>query len=248
MSSSFRVPTLSDPNTVVRLARNREERAAANELVFRNYVNLYWPDDDEILSKNKYLNSEARHVFVAVAASRVIGTMSVIEDSEIGLPSDGFCPGILRSYRDAGQRLAEISCFAVDQTDRKNRHLMLFLIKFLFQYAFYYTELDRLIASCRPKHADFYEERLCFEKLTQPAPYAYAGNVSCQLVTLDLGEMHSLLSERYAQCAGRDTDLYRFLLLDDHPMVQLPGPPLRRRAQRPIWVHRPASSAVPLAV
>lgn len=249
MASRSRVPKLINPNVVIRLAQNQKEVEAANELIYRNYVNLYWADDPAAFRANKYLTSPARRVFVAVDHDQVIGTMSIIKDSPLlGLPSDTFHPNILRRYRDRKDRLAEITSFAVDHAIQHPMNLILFLIKFLMQYSFYFEGLDRLIASCRAKHADFYEERLCFEKLTQPMPYAYAGNVECQLVTLDLMEAHLLLSQRYENACASGDNLYRFFFTDEHPNVQFPDKRQLRRSLQLNWVAIASEREMSIAV
>src|SRR5712692_3392088 len=109
MSSRFRVPKLTSPNVVIRLALSSDEVEAANWLVYRNYINLYWPEDQDAFRRNKYLALPTRHAFVAVDAGRVIGTMSIIKDSPAGLPSDTFRPGILHRYRQDKERLGEVT-------------------------------------------------------------------------------------------------------------------------------------------
>lgn len=213
-----RVPSLTNPDLVIRLAETNDEIEQANQLIYRNYVGLYWPDDIGMFRRNKYLTSPERHVFVATDGDGVIGTMSIITDSSLGLPSDSFQPEILKIYRQQNERMAELTSFAVDQSIKQPTSLILFLYKFFLQYSFYYLNLDRLIGSCRPKHADFYQKVLCFEKLTVPLPYGYAGGVECQLVTLDLTRVHELLSTRYSTAPS----FYRFLLVDEHPNVHLP--------------------------
>jgi hypothetical protein len=228
MSPRFRVPVFKNPNIVIRLVNDTDELEQANLLVYRNYVNLYWPDDLQAFRCNPYLRSPARHAFVAVDHRGIVGTMSIIVDTPNGLPSNSFEPRLLDAFRDRGERLAEITSFAIDQNVPHSMSLTMYLIKFLFLYTFNYTDVDRFIASCRPKHADFYEARLGFTKLTPPTPYAYAGNVACQLVSLALRDLESL----------NGGELQRFLLVDDHPCVQLPltdrvrrmGPPRRSAA------------------
>jgi len=112
----------------------------------------------------------------------------------------------------------------------------LFLCKFSLQYSFYYLNLDRLIGSCRPKHADFYERFICVEKLTTPKPHPYAGNVECQFIALSLLQAHLQLNLRYPDIDGAEGNFYRFLYLDEHPNVQLPDKRLMRRSRKINWV------------
>ncbi len=216
-----RIPRLADPGIVIRLAQSPEEIEAADQLVFRNYVNLYWPDDVEVFRNNRYLSSPARHVGVAIDAGRVIATMSMVEDSPLGLPSDAFRPEPLRRFRLGKGRLGEMTSFATDQSVRQPMNVVMLLFKFFFQYSFYYASVDRVVASCRTRHADFYEKHLGFEKLMAAAPHPYAGNVVCQFVTLDMLAVHEGLSCRNGEDAK--DDLHRFFMVDEHPNVRLPA-------------------------
>lgn len=245
MSSRFHVPNLTNPNVVIRIARNQSEIEAANRIVYRNYVGLYWQDDEEAFRKNKYLHSEARHAFVAIDDGRVIGTMSIVEDSPIGVPSDTFQPHLIRRYRSGGRRIAELTSLAVDQDVLRPTSLILFLYSFFMQYGFYYLGLDYLFASCRPNHAHFYTKRLCFEELTAPAPHSYAGNVACQLLVLNVALAHALLGQRY----GSDSEsFYRFMLVDGHPQVQLPEDRAPRRSRNLDWLAIAQNWQAPMAI
>jgi hypothetical protein len=221
VASRVRIPRLANSGIVIRLAQSPEEIKAADQLVYRTYVNLYWPDDVEAFHRNRYLSSPARHVGVAIDAGRVIATMSMVEDSPIGLPSDAFRPELLRRFRLAKGRLGEMTCFAADRSLRHPMNVVMLLFKFFFQYSFYYAGIDRVVASCRTRHADFYEKHLGFEKLMPAAPHPYAGNVVCQFVTLDLLAVHVRLRCHYGEDAK--DHLHRFFMVDEHPNVRLPA-------------------------
>lgn len=242
-----RVPSLNNPYIVIRLAKDPAEKEAANMLVYRNYLNLYWPDDEEAFRRNKFLQTSARHVAVAVEAGRVIGTLSAVEDSSLGLPSDMFRPDIIRRFRSNADQLAEMTSFAIDPSIRHQTVLTLFLMKFFMQYTFYYLGIDRVIASCRPRHADFYAQRLGFQKMCDPTPHPYAGNVKCQFITLDLLESHLLLSRLYTE-DELEENFYRFFCVDEHPNVRFPETMRPKRARQLDWAaiaqHRELRMAV----
>jgi hypothetical protein len=220
-----RIPRLSNPAISVRLAADPREIHLADALVFRNYVaDGFWSDDPAQLDTNPYLRSTARTVLVVREGPALLGTLSIIEDSPIGLPSDGTQRRLLERLRASGRRLAEVSALAMDRSATSNRRLILHLISFLFQYAFYHVGLDCLVASCKPDHADFYESTLCFRKLSDLTYYDYS-RAAGYLVALDLLEAHELLSCKYGP--GPDT-LYRFLMCDPQPCHRFPGGPVKR--------------------
>lgn len=243
MASRVRIPGLANPNIVIRLAQSADEIEAADRLVFHNYVNLYWADDVEAFRKNKYLRSSARHVGVAIDAGRVVATMSMVEDSPLGLPSDTFRPEPLQRFRQAKGKLGEMTSFATDQSVRQPMSVVMLLFKFFFQYNFYYAGIDRMVASCRTRHADFYERHLGFEKLMPAAPHPYAGNVVCQFVTLDMLPVHVRAHAGYGEDAK--DHLHRFFMLEEHPNVRLPASRRLARPAQPKRVEEPLLEVYP---
>lgn len=225
----MRVPTLANPDLVIRPAQHQSEIDAANALVFRNYVAQgYWEDDKRNLTDNKWLHSPERHVFVALVQDAVVGTVSLVFDSANGLPSDSFQPTWLNYFRKRGDRLAEVSALAVAKDGPRLKNLPLFLMKYYMQYSFYYSHADRLVKACRPNHAEFYADVLRFEKLGELRYNTYA-HVPARFLSLDLWDAHRVLYEHYERGADPCTNLYRFFLVDEHPCVRFPD----RRPSRP---------------
>src|SRR5262245_48746586 len=123
--STFRVPILSDPNVAVRLVRDRKTIEGIDRLVFRNYVAAgFWADDEGLLHSNKFLHSSTRDVFAVLENNQLVGTMSVIRDSEAGLPSDLAQPAAMRRLRTNGANVAEVSAFAMDRSKPTHRKLV----------------------------------------------------------------------------------------------------------------------------
>lgn len=228
-----RVPKLTDSGSsfVVRVAMNEEEISKANRLVFRNYVkDGFWENDEAQLHQNRFLHSTERTIFVVLEEGKLIGTMSIIRDSLGGLPSDGTQSAPLHTLRSIGQSLAEVSAFAMDQAECSRRNIVFFLISYMFQYSFYYAGIDRLVASCKPAHADFYESFLGFSKVTELTYYDYS-HASGYLISLDLFDAHRLFSEMYPPTTPSGRNLYRFLLCDPQPCHQFPMAALKRSRQ-----------------
>lgn len=236
----MKVPTLRNPQFVIRTTTNPREIARANALVYRNYVeDGFWEDDDTQLKTNRFLHSPHRTVFVAEEAGEILGTMSLIADSdEYGLPSDSTQAYLTGALRSRSHLIAEVSAFAMDRTKTSTKRLMLFLIAYMHQYALYYTPIDRLIASCKPEHAEFYESIIGWTKISELTYYDYS-HASGYLISLDLIEAHQILSEKYPADADGQS-FYRFLLCDPHPVHQFAPMTnmLRDRAQWARGHHR----------
>lgn len=228
MRAHFKTPILSRSDIVVRLAANKDEVQKANKLVFQNYVeDGFWEDDETRLRTNKFLHSPFRTIFVLLEGGRLIGTMSIIEDSDDGLPSDGTQTPLLNSLRNKGGLIAEVSAFAMDRSQSSRRRLFLMLVSYMMQYSFYHVGVDRLVASCKPDHAAFYETVLCFSKESDLTYYEYS-HASGYLISLNLVEAHQILARKYPQDPADKQSFYRFLLCDPQPCQEYPAVPLKR--------------------
>ena len=239
MATRIHVPGPLKESIRIRLAESSGEIEAANRLVFRNYVkDGFWEDDENQLRNNRFLNSPHRSTFVAMQDRMLVGTLSIIADSPSGLPSDKTQTQPMQILRSADQPMAEISAFAMDHASCSSKSAFLFLISYMFQYSFYYAGIDRLVASCKPAHADFYESNLCFSKVTDLTYYDYS-RASGYLISLDLLDAHRLFSERYPIRQMGDQGVYRFLLRDPQLCHQFPAVALKRRRNID-WVERSA--------
>lgn len=234
MSPRIRVPSLKNPNILVRLAKTTDEIEAANRLVRTNYVEKgYWEPGEE---ENKYLRSPKRTVFVMMEGEKVRGTASILRDSEEGLPSDTFDAAAMSDLRRTGDKLAEVTALAIDKNLADQKTLVLFLFKYVIQYSFYYTDLDRFVVSCTPRHAAFYESIIRFNRVTQPARYQYV-KVEAQLLTLNLVSAHQLLAEHY-EAPENPNNFYRFFMVEEHPNLQFPPRQLMHRPRDVNWVEK----------
>lgn len=237
MGLRIKIPKLTSSNLVIRLTNEPHEIHQANELVFHNYVAAgFWENDHDKLRTNKFLHTSARKVFVALEDGRLLGTMSIVVDSQAGLPSDSAQAVQMQQVRAMGGTVAEVSAFAMDRSKTAHRRLIFFLISYMFQYSFYHAGIDRLVVSCIPTHADFYESALCFSKVGGPTYYMYT-RVDAYLLSLDLLQAHSVLSKKYPMNESTGESLYRFLLRDPQPCQCFTGLPLKRPRDFD-WVER----------
>ena len=245
--SRLKAPKFSNTSVVIRAAENKEEIEAANRLVFANYVDKgYWDSGQDALQQNKYLHSPRRTAFVALDAGSVIGTASIIFDSNCGLPADHFRPELMRRLRSAGDRIAEVSALAVDRAYAQQRDVVLFLFKFVYQYSFYYAGVDRFVVVCTPRHAVFYETFCRFQKIAPTGRYDYVG-VEAQLLTVHLVNMHKRFVDADETALTDPNSFYRFLLVDDHPSLRFPEKkPQRLREIN--WAKQAELMDLPIAV
>lgn len=152
-----------------RPAQTVGELTAASQLVYREYL------------KRNYLRPNAQQMklclhhalpttvtFLALHGhGRVIGTLSIIEDSPLGLPMDEVYKSELDRLRRAGRHLAEVSMLALNTEmfgrgvftmfHAKKLLLTLRLFKTMFDYLRSSTAVDDLVACFNPKHQILYD-------------------------------------------------------------------------------------------
>lgn len=248
MAARARVPALRNPNIVIRLAANPAEIEAANWLVYRNYVaEGFWDEDLNAFHNNRWLHNPHRRVFVAMDGDTLLGTASLIRDSELGLPSDSFQPAWMQRYRREGDRLGEISALAFDKDQPQPRNLVLFMIAYYMQYSFYYGGVDRLIKACKPEHAEFYADVLRFDLVGDIVYNSYARRAS-RMLSMHLIDGHRILRDHYRTGPGDAPSFYRFLLVDEHPQLRLPDASHKRRSRAIDWAAVADQYRLPVAV
>ncbi len=136
----------------------------------------------------------ATRVFVARSRGRVIGTMTLIADSPLGLPMDEIYTDELRRLRDARCNLAEVSALAMDpEYQSSGVPILLRLIRMLVIYAAQ-TKSDLCIA-VNPHHAPFYRKAFHFQDIGGLKQYGKVNGAPAIALRIDLALARSLMSQ-----------------------------------------------------
>lgn len=94
---------------------------------------------------------------VAKIGDTVVGTVSLIKDSHVGLPSDKDFKFENDQLRLTGQELVEISSLAIDPQFRKKAHVVsLYLMKYLQHYTTNHMGCTTVTCVVHPRAKDFY--------------------------------------------------------------------------------------------
>jgi GNAT superfamily N-acetyltransferase len=126
-------------------------------------------------------------VFVATVGPQVVGTVTLIEDSPLGLPMEEIYRRDLDRFRAEGRRLAEASALAADPTYRGvGLPLLLRLMRVLVLYALDLAPLDLLCIAVNPRHVEFYRRVLRFEIFGELKSYEKVNGAPAVALRLDL--------------------------------------------------------------
>jgi hypothetical protein len=118
------------------------------------------------------------------------GTMSMIFDSDKGLPADAIFRDLLDPLRQEGRRLIEVGRLAIDRTEASKRLFAGMLHIFLI-YATVIHRCTDCIIEVNPRHVGYYKRMLGWDVLsdTRPCPRVGAPAV---LLRMKLGDMLSM--------------------------------------------------------
>ncbi len=143
-------------------------------------------------------------VFLARAGGRVVGTMTMVEDSRLGLPMDEAFGAELGRLRDRGRRLAEAASLTIDPGWRASGVAILVrLFRLVMLCATRIAHADDLCFVVHPRYGAFYGRLFPFQRFRRTATYRRMANRPVIGFRLDLGLIRALIrTERVGLSAG----------------------------------------------
>lgn len=163
----------SIPNLEVRPARSRDELEAAYRLVHAAYRQQgYLEEDREGMRLTVYNAFPDTVTFIAKEGREIVGTVSLVADTDVGLPMDEIYGEELNDLRSRGRSLAEVTMLA-NKSQRVSRKMPIFLqlMKQVFDYIWFILQADDACLACHPHHSGFYEKRILFEQFGEEKNY-----------------------------------------------------------------------------
>lgn len=170
----------------VRVARDRSELAAAYELVYRQYLARGYiaPRAGGIVYSAAFGLPTTRTAVATLESEHVIGTWTMVGDNASGLHLETTFPAEVERLRQAGSRLAEVTCLCIEpEISISSREVLFELTKFAVHHSFL-RGYDDVLLAVHPRHYPFYWRTLRATKISDCRPYAaVSGNpaVCCQI-------------------------------------------------------------------
>ncbi len=201
----------------VKLATTKEELEAAYHLLHEAYVGIRIMDPHPSkIRVNIYSTLPFTSVIIAKKDSKVIGTVSLIKDSPIGLPSDSSYRTENDEHRIVGDKLVEVSALAVDYEYRKSQSgstVSLLLMRYLYEYAIKFIDGDHLVCTIHPRSILFYEAFFNFKQEGQIIQYGFVKNALAAYLSLNLRTLPEWFKATTGQ-ESRNKNFYRFWHLE----------------------------------
>lgn len=188
---------------IQKIAQTRQEREAAFSLIYKSYLRAGLCEPNQLgLRISPYQLSPSSEMFITVRDGEVVATVSLIIDSDMGLPMESVYPEQVSQPRQNGYLMGEISCLA----DRRKDHRRIIknlceLTGLLVQYARFHG-LDGVMLVTRPKHAKFYKRYMCYESIGPIRPNGVVRDTLGEPLRFDFAKISSASEELYQRMLG----------------------------------------------
>jgi hypothetical protein len=214
----------NDPVTV-KQAETQEELEAAYRLVHQSYVEAGYMDPHPSgLRVRAFEVLPQTATFIAVENGEVIGTISLIVDSPLGLPMEESYREEVNALRAQGRKIAEVSSLAVAKGSR-NLGIFVRLCKYMTLFAISVGVEDLCIA-ISPEHAPFFKEVYLFETMGEVRSYSSAKEDPVVALRLDLNTFPALCRAAY-HGVDADANFYNYMFVYQPEWVKYPHNPNR---------------------
>lgn len=211
-----------------KIAKTLEEKEAAFRLVHDMYVRrgIVNPNGN-VWRLSVFHLIPTTTIFIAKCGDRVIGTVSLIEDSPLGVPMEDTHPKEILSLRLAGLRFAEVGSLAVAH-ERRGKGVSLMLYNILLRWARQYRLVRNLAIAVHPKIETFFTVIFLFKRMGSVQPYKTLNGALSVPLCVDLSSALSRfrgIYDRPSMHVGRgrvSLNIYNFFYADRVGNMLLP--------------------------
>jgi hypothetical protein len=116
----------------------------------------------------------------------MVGTLSIVPDSPLGLPADELYADRLAGMRQSGRRLSEIVSLAVSETGKNCQLVVLHLCMFAYLVSREVQQATDMVITINPHHRRYYERRMHFVPAGRERTYGKVEGAPAVLLRCDL--------------------------------------------------------------
>lgn len=208
-----------------KIASSREEFEQAFKLLHDCYVNLGIMDPHPSgLRCNVYSALPHASVVIALHNDIVIGTVTLIQDSSFGIPSDNDFIVENNRLREKHGKLAEASAMAIHKDYRKSKRsnqLSLHMMNYMQKIFSDYSDCNTLIAVTHPRVYPFYKGLFNFKKSGKPKKYKFANKAMGIHLSATKDSMHDFAFNKLNRRKPH-RNLYSFFFEQQFSFFKLP--------------------------
>ncbi|MFC1672020.1 hypothetical protein ACFL01_02670 [Planctomycetota bacterium] len=170
------------------IANDFESRRSAYALVYRLYRKEGYAEANDSRMWLSFHNLLPDTVTLIVKrGEEMVGTLTVVFDSPIGLPCDRVYRSEIDSLREAGRMPAEIISLGVAEEDRRvSRDILVKLFNYVYLVSWHLRGAADFVITVNPHHAAYYRKTLLFENWGPERTYKKVGGAPAVLLRLNL--------------------------------------------------------------
>lgn len=196
----------------ISVATDADTRRRAAELAHRVYRKSGYVSEDESAREHMTM-LERPNVFTLLAEDewgRSAGTVSLVFDSQEGLPCDEIFHNELEGLRARGRRMAEVTRLAIGEDHARSKALLVHMFDFIFSFAFHVKGCTDFIIEVNPRHSAFYRRLLSFETAGPVRPCPRVQDAPAELLRLDLSAAFNSVVRVHANAGPRPRSLFAY--------------------------------------
>lgn len=189
------------------IAGTPAQRLAAFRLVYERYSESGLIEPNDVQARvTPYHLQPMTNVFVALRKRRIICTVTLIGDGDLGLPMESEYPGLVNDRRQNGLFVGEVSCLAFEPMPT-NQFLLVFtqLTRLMAQHARHYG-MDQFLIAVHPQHARFYQRFMGFEQVGPLRTYSLVRGAPAVACCLDFAAIDRHRPKCYEAIFGTPID------------------------------------------
>lgn len=222
--SQFEIEYELPSNIVIKIAETENEIQQAFSIVHDSYVDLGYMDPDSSgLRINKFHLMPHSIIIVAKLDEEVIGTISILPDSALGLPVDQTWD--ISHLKTNGELVAEISSLTIKKGFRSQRGRLLFpLFKMMFHFCQDILQVNHIVIATTLEVEPFYLDVLLFKPIMKKSGQSHdlvKGNPSaCCYLTInkDLAVRCKSIYKNYPD----KRNIYKFIFVASISNILIP--------------------------
>ncbi|PCJ59952.1 MAG: hypothetical protein COA79_09100 [Planctomycetota bacterium] len=194
-NSSF--PNLAVNDEIkISIANNVIDRIEAYRLLYSVYVEKEFATPNKSKMWFSLFDAHPDTVtFIAKENNVLVGAITVVFNSEMGLPANDLYADEINEFITEGHKVAEIISLGIQKRARYAQKILIKLFNFAYLAARGLHSVTDLIITVNPKHEPFYKRKLLFDMLGGNKCYEKVGGAEAVLLKLDLKKIEKLVDK-----------------------------------------------------
>lgn len=156
----------------IQVARNFSDKLEAYGLVYDIYR------EKGFIKKNEYQRwysifdaSLSTTTIVVKKGAEIVGCLTMIFDSKLGLPADELFKDEVDTQRLSSQKIVEIVSLGIKKEIRGARKIFKKLFDINLYFSYFFHGAEDCIITVNPSHVSFYEKKMKYQRLSEHRSY-----------------------------------------------------------------------------